>query len=476
MSLSSDKQQALKQATIEYLQTLTLIHVCDQPKAHIGIDYQQHCFMYTFTSSEKDGPHGLFAPMAEWENYLLKIGEQTDGFVNHKTVSKCIDKALEPYKVIPLELSQCETATTQIIDCFNRHYYYRTTSYVPLSNIEVSSDVEQLELANATLYRGFSDSELSEHIRNLPDLPDSLVFNVPEQTCFLKFDTIGDDESIERQILEKTQQSLSVLRFCSWTNSTIKGTRRRFYNQARDVDYFPYHAPAGYYLYTNGDGYPFNRYLVNYNSPTSLKIDVEQVETFDLMGRELLNIHFANTGNPISEHILLALEWYDNGLHANTNRDSVYRFLVCLNAIVGWDYNNSLESPEMASRLKTLFNTTASHDSGVYHFKLYGKFEGLKDLSNWNADGKLPENIIDKVLGTYADLFNNLYQDQRNSILHGKPHKLGKPVSSQDVKNSQLLAQNALRLVMKLIADNSSWTTRDDVEKWFIEARKIKKP
>lgn len=464
MPLSQDKQTELKQATIEYLRTLTLIHVWDQPKSRIGIDYQQHCFMHTFTSSEKDGPHGLFAPMAEWENYLVKVGEQTDGRVNHKTVSKYIGEALKPYKVIPLEPSQCETVATQIVDWFSLCYDHRTTSYVPLSNIEISSDVEPLQLANAMLYRGFSDSELSRHIRKLSD---GLVFNVPEQTCFLKLD-MGDDESIERQIFEKTQQSLRVLRFCSWTNSTIKGTRRRFYNQARDVGYFPYHAPAGYYLYTNRDNHPFNRYLVDNTSPTALKIDVEQVEAFNLMGRELLNIHFANTESPISEHILLALEWYDSGIQAQTNRDAVYRFLVCLNAIVGWDYNqDSLTSPIMTSRFRKLFTLSATHENDTISFDIYGQLEGLKDLSTWNASGKPVESVINKVAGTYAELFTTLYQEQRNPILHGKPHKLGTPVSSQDVKNSQLLAQNGLRLVMKLIADNPSWTTRDDVENWF---------
>lgn len=463
MPLSPDKQEELKQATIEYLSGLKLL--APQHRGRSAIYIQEHCFQKLFSSPRKSGGFHLIGPVRAWEAYLYSIEALADGLVNFKTVSKCIDKALEPYTVIPLESGQCETAATQIVDWFNRYYDHRTTSYVPLSNIEVSSDVEPLQLANAILYRGFSGSELSEHIRNLPD---GLVFNVPEQTCFLKFDTMGDDESIERQILEKTQQSLRVLRFCSWTNSTIKGTRRRFYNQARDVGYFPYHAPAGYYLYTNGDGHPFNRYLVNNTSPTSLKIDVEQVETFDLMGRELLNIHFANTGNPISEHILLALEWYDSGVQAQTNRDAVYRYLVCLNAIVGWDYSqDSLTSPIMASRLKKLFKATASYDSGVYHFELYGKFEGLSDLSGWDADGKPPERVIDKVLGTYAELFKNLYQDQRNPILHGKPHKLGKPVSSQDVKNSQLLAQNGLRLMMKLIADNAAWTTREDIENWF---------
>lgn len=465
MPLTPDKQEALKQATIEYLRTLTLIHVWDQPKSRIGIDYQQHCFMRIFTSSEKDGPHGLFAPMAAWEVYLISIETLADGLVNFKTVSKCIDKALEPYTVIPLELGQREAAATQIVDWFNRYYDHRTTSYVPLSNIEVSSDVEPLQLAHAILYRGFSGSELSEHIRNLPD---DLSFNVPERTCFLKFDTMGDDESIERQILEKTQQSLRVLRFCSWTNSTIKGTRRRFYNQVRDVSYFPYHAPAGYYLYTNRDNHPFNRYLVNNTSPTSLKIDVEQVEAFNLMGRELLNIHFANTGSPISEHILLALEWYDSGLQAQTNRDAVYRFLVCLNAIVGWDYSqDSLTSPIMATRFRKLFALSATHENDTISFDIYGQLEGLKDLSTWNASGKPVESVINKVAGTYAELFTILYQEQRNPILHGKPHKLGTPVSSQDVKNSQLLAQNGLRLVMKLIADNAAWTTRDDIENWF---------
>jgi hypothetical protein len=462
MPISYDKEEKLKVATIKYLSRLTLIHVWHQPNLSTNIDYHQHCPNRKFTSKDNDGPNELFVPIKALEAYLFSIEEEklADGLVNFKTVSKCIDKALEPYTVIPLASDECETVARQIVDWFNRYYDYRTTSYVPLSNIVISSEVEPLQLANAILYRGFSDSELSKHISNLPK---GIVFDVPEQTCFLKFDTTGDDESIERQILEKTQQSLRVLRFCSWTNSSIKGTRRNIYNQAQDVSYFPYHALAGYYLYTNNNNHPFNRYLVNKTSSTSLKIDIEQVETFNLMGRELLNIHFANTGNPISEHILLALEWYDSGLHANTNRDSVYRFMVCLNAIVGWDYNDkNLKSDKMAVRIQKLFKLSATHKNGSISFDIYGQLDGLRDVK-----GKDAEEVIKKITETCSNLFKTLYQEQRNSILHGKPHGLKKPVTFQHVKNSQLLAQNGLRLIMNLIADNLHWTTLEDVEEWF---------
>lgn len=98
--------------------------------------------------------------------------------------------------------------------------------------------------------------------------------------------------------------------------------------------------------------------------------------------------------------------------------------------------------------------------------------EGIRQLQTlgcglYGSDRIYKRRHAQKVAGTYAELFTTLYQEQRNPILHGKPHKLGTAVSSQDVKNSQLLSQNGLRLVMKLIADNAAWTTRDDIENWF---------
>src|SRR5688572_3070873 len=120
MPLSHDKQAALKQATIEYLGTLTLIHIWDQHDAHIGIDYQHYCLMRTFTSREKDGPHGLFAPIEALEKYLSQIGDIGEGRINLSSVNKVIEELCSDFNAVPLDPKAIDGLADKAVEWFNQ--------------------------------------------------------------------------------------------------------------------------------------------------------------------------------------------------------------------------------------------------------------------------------------------------------------------------------------------------------------------
>lgn len=79
------------------------------------------------------------------------------------------------------------------------------------------------------------------------------------------------------------------------------------------------------------------------------------------------------------------------------------------------------------------------------------------------------EECVAAIAEDYAMVFKDLYDKQRGFILHGYASNPSSrlPLTDKNVDDAQVLAQNALRLMMKLIADNPTWATREEVENWF---------
>ena len=450
MPLSFDKQEALKQATIEYLRTLTLIHVLDQSGAHIRTDYQQHCFMRIFVSLERDGAHGLFAPIAAWEKYLAKVETIAESRIQRRYIGQAIDALYEKVRTLPSAAADIENFATQIIEWCNQVYDYSATAYVPLANIKLSHDVYQIPLADTVLYRGWSNSEFAHNLSNLSDNPG---FEVSSDVSFLKITVKGDDESIKDQVAAKTDDALRALRFVCWTNSTIRGTQRVSYNQARDVARYPFIAPIGHFITVDSTERAFNRYQTDRADISVLHIDTRQLEEFRDFGLENINHHFSNETHPLSAHILLALQWYDNGLQAVRRRDILYRFVVCVNGILSWGTNAISDSRMLCRRYKKLLTATAifEHDSAGLDFLGILSIEGgeFDDMASF-------EEIIEIMANDYATVFKDLYDKQRGFILHGYPSNPSErfPLTAINVKDAKLLAQNAIRLMMKLIASH----------------------
>lgn len=466
MPLSPDKQEALKQATIEYLRTLTLIHVWDQRDARIGIEYQQYCLMRAFTSQAKDGPHGLFAPIEALEKYLSQIGDIGEGRINLSSVNKVIEGLCSDFNVVPLDPKAIDSLADKAVEWFNQAYDYSTTVFIPLANVRMSHDVPEIALGRATLHRGYSHSEMMGYVHQLAPKTE---FNVEESTCYLKIAATGDAESIEQYVLTETENALRVLRFVSWTSSTLKGTKRISHNQARDVSYYPCHTPAGYYFYLNRKGEPHNGYLVNTTTPSVYLIDRGQVAQFQLYGLNDLNGHFVRENNPLSDQVLLALEWYDSGLQAKNNREALYRFLVSMNAVFAWGnekQNKDLDGSAIQKRIRKLLIETGSDDGTTVFLDFWGDLRLSKSIDGIDVT-TLTIPVIELIAANYAGVFKVLFLEQRNRILHGLPHQESRVAKFDDVRNARLLAQNTIRLVLKIIADNPTWTTRDDVENWF---------
>lgn len=463
MPLAPNKKEALKQATIEYLRTLTLIHIWDQPKSRIGIDYQQHCFMHTFTSSEKDGPHGLFAPMAEWENYLARVGQIAETRIQRRFIGQAIDAIYQQVSSLPTADADIERFAVQIIEWCNLAYEHSVTAYIPLENIQLKPEIDQIPLADAILYRGWAHSEFANHMSKLPE---NLCFKVPANVSFLKITVIGDDQSIEDQVAAKTNDALSALRFVCRTNSIIKGTQRVFYNQARDVARYPVITPVGHFITVGTTGRVFNRYQTDRTDLSVLRVDTRQLDEFRKYGLENINHHFANESHPVSAHILLALQWYDNGLLAVRKRDTLYRLVVCVNGILSWGTNAISNSRELCRRYKKLLTATAIIETD----RACLDFLGTLSTEQREFDETVSfEEILGVLAEDYATVFKDLYDKQRGFILHGYPSNPSErfPLTDINVNEARLLAQNALRLMMKLIAEHPDWVTRDAVENWF---------
>ncbi|HRF95495.1 MAG TPA: hypothetical protein PLZ51_09885, partial [Aggregatilineales bacterium] len=161
--------------------------------------------------------------------------------------------------------------------------------------------------AKSILCQGKPTSELAKYLQ---DLREGVIFDVPQNIAFLKIDVTGDDESIENQVIVETEDALRVLRFVCWSGTSIKGNQRISYDLGREVSYYQPSTSRPYFYVSNNITY--NKDFTHL--PRPLKITSEMVSEFQMLGLANINYHFANRGNPISDKIILALEWYDSGL------------------------------------------------------------------------------------------------------------------------------------------------------------------
>lgn len=158
-----------------------------------------------------------------------------------------------------------------------------------------------------------------------------------------------------------------------------------------------------------------------------------------MLGLANINYHFANRGNSISDKIILALEWYDSGLQAIRPRDAFYRFIFCINGILSWGTNAIHKAKELEQRYEKLLqsNEHSFYSNGIL-------------LSNDSAS-RLKE----------------LYCQQRNSIAHGYSSNTRFPLTLINVEEAELLARNAILLMMQTIQNNSEWIKPEDIEIWM---------
>jgi hypothetical protein len=364
---------------------------------------------------------------------------------------------------LPTADADIERFAEQIVEWCDLAYEHSVTAYIPLENIQLNPEIDQIPLADAVLYRGKSNSEFAQHLSNLSDDPN---FKVPPNLPFLKITVTGDNESIDDQVTAKTDDALRALRFVCWTNSTVERTQRVSYNQARDVARYPVITPIGHFIMVDSTGRVFNRYQIDRTDMSVLRVDTRQLEEFHEFGLENINHHFANESHPISGHILLALQWYDNGLQAVRKRDTLYRFVVGVNGILSWGTNAISSSRELCRRYKKLLIATAIIETDGAPLDFFGTLSTEQREFDTTVSF---EEIIEVMAEDYATVFKDLYDKQRGFILHGYPSNPSErfPLTEVNVNEARLLAQNALRLMMKLIASHPEWTTREDIENWF---------
>lgn len=409
---------------------------------------------------EREPPQHLFSLMSEWEIYLRTVGELTENRANHQTVQKCIDVVCAQIQTFPIPDEQCLLIAERVVKPMEDVIMsFHSKAYIPLAGVTIKSPLQTVPLARATLCRGFKKSELATHIDRIPE---HISFEVPIDTAYLVIDVTGDDENVAAQVQTELENALKVLRYVAWTATTIQGNERISYNQAAHVTQFP--EPYQPYFYISRDGRTLTR---NLHQRRFFAISPQTVEQFRMFGLDSINCHFAHPTNPISGHILLALDWYDSGLQAYRNRDALYRFVVCLNCILSWCDSDGISFyKELMRRLKKLMaHFMTEQDEEITH-DFFGEFD-FQSIDGKDVSKKTIPEIIDMLAGHYAEVFKPLYSNQRGMILHGLPENPGQPLTKNDIKNAQLLAHNAIRLLMKLISQNPDWDSKQDVEDWF---------
>lgn len=303
------------------------------------------------------------------------------------------------------------------------------TAYAPIMNVKLANHVPSLKLAKSILFQGKSISELAKHLQNLHQT------DIPQDIAFLKIDVMGDDESIENQVKVETEDALRVLRFVCWSGTSIKGNQRISYDLGRGVSYYQPNTSRPYFYVSND--IPYNRDFTHL--PRQLEITTEMFELFQMLGLTDINYHFANRGNPISDKIILALEWYDSGLQAIRPRDALYSFIFCINGILSWGKKAISKDIELQRRYQKLLEV---------------------NQHSFFSDGTLSSDDA-------TNRLKDLYANQRGFIAHGYSSNPKFPITTTNLKEAGLLARNAILLMMLTIKDHPEWVTLENIETWM---------
>ncbi len=450
------QRQQFIEATLAYLKTLKLMPF---PVFKELTRKKYHGSMNPIIINER--PFRVAGPMLAWEEYLEVVGDIYQDKIGHTTIERCLTEVCNRISEWPLSDAKLAEFLDLIADVVERIVLHSSIAYVPIINVELDTDIESIKLANAVLYRGWSRSEFAE---KKAEIPSGFEFDVPDDICFLKMQVFGDDESLEAQIRKEIENALRVLRFVAWEQSSIEGTKRVHKNQAHHVAIYPHITPAGHYLKVNET--KVSRYYLEPSVDFPLKISKDIRVLFQSLGLDMINGHFASSSNPISSHILVALEWYDSGVKAERPRDALYRYVVSVNSILSWDKGLD-KGKEMSRRLSKILSATAKVASD--HKVIFDFLDTVKKPLEIEevASDMTKEELIKHSAERFSKIFGKLYGIHRSSILHGLPANPRNPLHEDDVHNAKFLARNAIRLVMRLISENPAWTSKDDIENWF---------
>lgn len=447
-------QKELAQIISELLQVVEFIPIYEANNS----DYH-YLNMTPYTQEgDKSTYYAMILPQPAQE-FFTSANKLLDNKVSQRQINRVITHHIEKQFPSPSEFTTIsEVIATDIWE------YYITPSivYIPLQNISLEDGLKCVQIANSILYKGGKRSLFAEEVERLKekykDKDYSPLFgDPPTHLNFLLIKTGGDLETTRRIAWTELRNSLMVLRFISPSlHSVQQGQEKGYIN-----NFIRYNAAISVQPYNRGTPYILQIYETPHRPYSQMPI--QKTKHFYLKkhllehskkyyGLDDLNLHFQQD-YPISQRIVRALEFYDNGLQAWDTWEAVYRYAIAINIVL----------PKSGNKEK---NIRSMIESIIFKGDYIGK---ISENDNENATYTWKEltNLI-------GDTIKRTYK-QRGQILHSNDLIIP---NDSDTEFSRRLAWNIIRLMARFAHENN-WKTDKEAKEWFdkveVEIKQLEK-
>ena len=268
------------------------------------------------------------------------------------------------------------------------------------------------------------------------------------ELSFLKIPVSGDADNRYAHIQRETLQALKVLRFVSGWYYTVSDSWLTLTSPALHVS--TWGADSQFYV----EYLRAKRRLLSSTFSGTPPLNINDSYANDarkLYGLDDLNFHFQHGDNPISNQVVRALTFYDNGIKATERWEAICQYVLCINVAVMTGKRGKKELPKDVRILIQFGKNFLGTETTPY-------------------DQAHPLDITwDELERERVKPFENFY-GIRSRVVHGSEMNFG-DITDQVLKEAQELAHNAVRIVANL-AHQNGWSDYDTVKNWFKAKRR----
>jgi len=386
-----------------------------------------------FEESEDGEQYILSAPIEAWSVFSASVRELALGRISIEGLDNAIQFWIKDRGEFDLEEVVFSDFQQYLFTWLSKTCQTTRIVYVPVHNIALGHNVDQVILGNTTLRRGLPVSESADQMQDLPE-PETL-----KEGLYLSLEASGDHQTLIQTVKMEANRALAVLRFVSSWDYKLGEIDTFPENKARYVSLQQQTMPQMVYL---SAGSELQVVDLGSDDEGSYYFDVFALRNAeDLYGLNDINYHFQHEENEISSWIIRAVEMYDSGVQASSKWQALYRYVIAINALV---HHSKSDIHNILPRLKTLLE--------------YG---GNFVVSTRNMTGEAKNMTAMEFISHIADPFKNFYV-LRGGILHGD---VIHPTNDQ-VEDTRIIAHNVIRLAAKL-AKEFNWQNKKEVDRWF---------
>lgn len=430
-----------REAAKRYFESMLLLPANESFEKTLDGSYHQVCSIHQyFKKTDDNTPYQIVCATTDWINFVSQAQKLFDNKISFTRMDSTLMTIVCSSQEWPFSEEQISQYIDKLQDWAEKQFQTAFTAVVPLYNLMMSLEIDQVPLANSILHRGSSDSLLATLSKN-KRLGNWLT--LPSDANFLAIPVSGDHEAVTHVARLEANRSLALLCFiCHWTQR-ISGLNYMIENEASHVTLFPSESAQFLYYDPNlgtdalGGG--------NITGKALYLFDKRKLESAkDIYELDNLNYHFQNEAIPVSSRIVRALELYDSGVRASPNWQALYRYVASINTAV---LQSRDKRREMTLRLQKIIEFGGNY---------VGPMDDLDEIAD-DLESRRWSELVKKTAKPFDDFYV-----LRGRIIHGDVFD----PTSENVHKVRVLANNAIRLMAKL-AREFNWITKSDIEKWF---------